>query len=159
MCAQSVELSVLSCAKCHPHLGLYFIFSSSFYLQDVDEDTGTGMFHFWELYESNAALGRHNTTPEYESFMNKVQVLLDGPVGMVLYEMKDGKLGMASVQGGPRGEGGLDDATGASGTAGGAGYKQTSGVVDLTKKDEEEEDRGLWGIKLKLPWMMKVGKK
>lgn len=65
--------------------------------------------------------------------MKKVQVLLDGPVGMVLYEMKDGKLGMASVQGGPRGEGGLDDATGATGAAGGASYKQTSGTVDLSK--------------------------
>jgi hypothetical protein len=117
------------------------------------------MYHFWELYESNAALGRHNTTPEYDTFMNKVQELLDGPVGMVLYEMKDGKLGMASVQGGPRGEGGLDDATGATGAAGGASYKQTSGTVDLTKKEDEEEDRGLWGIKFDLPWMKKKDKK
>ena len=32
---------------------------------------------------------------------------------------------------GPKGEGGLDDATGASGAAGGAGLKQTSATVDL----------------------------
>jgi quinol monooxygenase YgiN len=27
--------------------------------------------HFWERYESNVSLGRHNTTPEVEAFMNK----------------------------------------------------------------------------------------
>ncbi len=65
--------------------------------------------------------------------MEKIQPMCDGPVGMALYEMKDGKLGMTSVQGGPRGEGGLDDATGASGAAGGASYKQTSSTVDLSE--------------------------
>lgn len=34
---------------------------------------------------------------------------------------------------GPKGEGGLDDATGASGAAGGAGYKQTSRLTQLSK--------------------------
>lgn len=34
---------------------------------------------------------------------------------------------------GPKGEGGLDDATGASGAAGGASYKQTSATVDLSE--------------------------
>jgi hypothetical protein len=34
---------------------------------------------------------------------------------------------------GPKGEGGLDDATGASGAAGGASYKQTSNVIDLSE--------------------------
>ena len=101
---------------------------------DCSRDGGdTNVFHFWEVYESNVTMGRHNTTPEVESFMNKVKPLLESPVGMVLYEMKDGKLGPASVQGGPRGEGGLDDATGATGAAGGASYKQTSGTVDLSK--------------------------
>lgn len=28
--------------------------------------------HFWERYESNVALGRHNTTPEVETFMKNV---------------------------------------------------------------------------------------
>jgi quinol monooxygenase YgiN len=32
--------------------------------------------HFWERYESNVALGRHNTTAEVEAFMKKVR----GPV-------------------------------------------------------------------------------
>ena len=91
------------------------------------------MFHFWEMYESNGDLGRHNTTPEYQQFMEKVQTLIDGPIGMALYEWKDGRLGPACTQGGPRGEGGLDDATGASGAAGGASYKQTSATVDLSE--------------------------
>lgn len=30
--------------------------------------------HFWERYDSNVMLGRHNTTPEVEAFMNKVGV-------------------------------------------------------------------------------------
>lgn len=34
---------------------------------------------------------------------------------------------------GPKGEGGLDDATGASGAAGGASMKQTSNTVDLSE--------------------------
>jgi hypothetical protein len=34
---------------------------------------------------------------------------------------------------GPKGEGGLDDATGASGAAGGASYKQTSRATQLGK--------------------------
>jgi hypothetical protein len=40
-----------------------------------------------------------------------------------LYEIKNGKIGVASIAFGPKGEGGLDDATGAGG-AGGAGYQQ-----------------------------------
>jgi quinol monooxygenase YgiN len=31
--------------------------------------------HFWERYDSNVMLGRHNTTPEVETFMNKVGVV------------------------------------------------------------------------------------
>lgn len=145
-------------------------------------------YHFWEVYESNLALGKHSTLPELKEFMEKTNDMLLGPVGMALYEYKDGKLGAVSVQGGPKGEGGLDDATGASGAAGGASYKQTSGAVDLSKflflfnfhshlkrlndpnlvslllfsrfaflntaaSIKEEDDKGLWGLKFKLPWM------
>jgi len=31
------------------------------------------VIHFWERYDSNVSLGRHNTTPEMEGFMNKVR--------------------------------------------------------------------------------------
>jgi quinol monooxygenase YgiN len=30
------------------------------------------VFYFWERYDSNVSLGKHNTTPEMEQFMNKV---------------------------------------------------------------------------------------
>jgi hypothetical protein len=30
------------------------------------------VFHFWERYDSNVSLGKHNTTPEMEQFMKKV---------------------------------------------------------------------------------------
>lgn len=52
---------------------------------------------------------------------------------MALYEWNDGQLGAVCLQGGPKGEGGLDDATGASGAAGGAGLKQTSATLDLSE--------------------------
>lgn len=91
------------------------------------------VYHFWELYDNNVAMGRHNTTPEMKKFMESTKFLLERPIGMALYEYNGGKLGAVAVQGGPKGEGGLDDATGASGAAGGASYKQTSGAVDLSK--------------------------
>lgn len=97
------------------------------------------VFHFWERYDSNVSLGKHNTTPEMEQFMNQVVPLLERPVGMALYEYRDGQLGPPSMQSGPKGEGGLDDATGASGAAGGASYKQTSTAAQLQSLAEEEE--------------------
>lgn len=98
------------------------------------------VFHFWERYASNVALGRHNARPDVVAWMEGVVPRLEGPVGMVLYEWRDGALSNACQQGGPKGEGGLDDATGGSGMAGGAGLKQTSGTVELGVKDEVEEE-------------------
>lgn len=102
-------------------------------LPDLQDQFETNVFYFWELYEGNVSMGRHNTSPEVQAFMENVQELLERPVGMALYEWRDGKIGNACVQGGPRGEGGLDDATGATGAAGGASYKQTSNTVDLSE--------------------------
>eukprot|EP00878_Enallax_costatus_P003742 GHUV01003958.1.p1 GENE.GHUV01003958.1~~GHUV01003958.1.p1 ORF type:complete len:295 (+),score=70.14 GHUV01003958.1:34-918(+) len=96
------------------------------------------VFHFWERYESNTAMGRHNTRPEVVKFMEQVTPLLERPVGMALYEYRDGKIGAVGIQGGPKGEGGLDDATGASGAAGGASYKQTSRAAQLTSLKEDD---------------------
>ena len=93
------------------------------------------IFHFWERYDSNVALGRHNTREDVVAFLEDLtkEGCLEGPVGMVLYEWRDGQLGPACAQGGPKGEGGLDDATGGSGMAGGAGLKQTSATLDLVR--------------------------
>jgi quinol monooxygenase YgiN len=30
------------------------------------------VFHMWERYDCNASLGRHNTTPEYRAFLERV---------------------------------------------------------------------------------------
>jgi hypothetical protein len=100
-----------------------------------------------------------------------VQEHTERPVGMALYEMKNGQISNICIQGGacavqnsrkhasaertprtvsvfrvklggagrpfawaiagPKGEGGLDDATGAGGSGGGASMKQSSGAVDL----------------------------
>lgn len=55
------------------------------------------------------------------------------------------------------GEGGLDDATGASGMAAGAGLKQTSGVVNLGDM-KRDEGKTAWGMDMnlnvdfKFPW-------
>jgi quinol monooxygenase YgiN len=95
--------------------------------------------HFWERYDSNVMLGRHNTTPEVETFMNKVVPLLEQPIGMALYEYRNGQIGPPSMQMGPKGEGGLDDATGASGAAGGASYKQTSRATQLATVVTEDD--------------------
>ncbi|KAG2439177.1 hypothetical protein HXX76_004543 [Chlamydomonas incerta] len=71
--------------------------------------------------------------------LTELQPHLMGPMGISLYSYENGMLGPASIQEGPKGEGGLDDATGASGAAGGASYKQTSRAFDLTKVNEHEE--------------------
>jgi len=96
-------------------------------------------FHLWERYDSNRTLGEVNTGEAYATFMRAVAPMCEGPVGMALYEWKDGQLGAPAVQGGPKGEGGLDDATGGQGMAGGAGMKQTSAAVDLGNLERGDE--------------------
>lgn len=44
---------------------------------------------------------------------------------------------LLSCRAGPKGEGGLDDATGASGAAGGASYKQTSRATQLCELQQQ----------------------
>jgi quinol monooxygenase YgiN len=111
------------------------------------------VFHFWERYTSNATMGQHNTQPEITKFMENVQQYMEQPVGMALYEMKNGQISSACIQGGPKGEGGLDDATGAGG-GGGASMKQSSGAVDIGKQDRGEGDTA-WGMGFKWPWQKK----
>ena len=97
----------------------------------VSKDPQEGhVFHFWEVYESDQAFASHTGSVEMKAFLKNISTLVEGPPGMVLYEIKDGHIGMAATAEGPKGEGGLDDATG-SGGCGGASYKQTSRVVNL----------------------------
>lgn len=114
----------------------------------------SNVFHFWERYDGNVSLGRHNTSPEFMSFMEGVQDLLEEPIGLALYAFQDGQLSNVCVQGGPKGEGGLDDATGASKSAGAAGMKQTSSALNLGKVKRGDEGDS-WGMGFKFPWQKK----
>ncbi|BDA43570.1 hypothetical protein COCOBI_04-5820 [Coccomyxa sp. Obi] len=111
------------------------------------------VFYVWERYTSNADLGRHNSSTEFTAFMENIQEHLEGPIGMALYEWKDGKIGNVCVQGGPKGEGGLDDATGAGGT-GASNMKQTSAVVNLGDVNRGEHGDS-FGMGFKFPWQKK----
>ncbi|GMH36120.1 hypothetical protein BSKO_03988 [Bryopsis sp. KO-2023] len=107
--------------------------------------------HFMERYLDNTKMGEFNSSTRFTKFMKDVQTYLEEPVGLALYEWRDGQLGASSMQGGPKGEGGLDDATGASGMAAGAGLRQTSAAVNLGDMKRDEETKG-WGMGFKFPW-------
>lgn len=96
------------------------------YFRDPEDDC---VFHFWEVYDSDEAFSAHTSSQEMKAFLQKTSSMIDGGIGVSLYEIKDGKLGMAAIAEGPKGEGGLEDATGA-GSVGGAGYTQTSVRID-----------------------------
>ncbi|KAJ9533729.1 hypothetical protein V8C86DRAFT_2847277 [Haematococcus lacustris] len=96
-------------------------------------------FHLWERYESNAHMARFYSSPEYKTFMAKARPHLEQPIAIALYEYNNGQIGPVCLSEGPRGEGGLDDATGASGAAGGASMKQTSASFDLGRIEDAEE--------------------
>lgn len=78
-----------------------------------------------------------------KTFLTKLEPLAAEDIGVTLYEIRDGRIGAASIAAGPKGEGGLEDATGAGG-AGGAGYQQTSKVLvgsNLLAESEEGEKK------------------
>jgi len=105
----------------------------------MQDQWDSNVFHFWERYKSNVHMGRHNTTAEVVDFMEEVNDLLEQPVGMALYEYRNGQIGPVCLQGGPKGEGGLDDATGASGAVGGASMRATPKSIERQKKKEQGE--------------------
>ena len=59
--------------------------------------------HFWERYLDNARMGRFNTSKPFEKFMKEIQDCLEEPVGLALYDWKNGQLGPQAIQGGPKG--------------------------------------------------------
>ena len=88
-------------------------------------------FHFWERYKDAASFSAAMAGEETQGFLGEVSEKLQKPVGVSLFEYADGKVGSACVEVGPKGEGGLDDATGANKYGGGARYEQTSTAVQL----------------------------
>ncbi|CAD7702357.1 unnamed protein product [Ostreobium quekettii] len=109
-----------------------------------------GTIHFWERYTDNQRLNKFNASPKFMAFMEGVSEYLERPVGLALYEYNEGQIGNSCVQEGPKGEGGLDDATGA-GLNAGARMSQTANVVNLG--DMKRGDEGdAFGMDFKFPW-------
>mmetsp|Transcript_26120 Transcript_26120/g.55866 ORF Transcript_26120/g.55866 Transcript_26120/m.55866 type:complete len:177 (-) Transcript_26120:46-576(-) len=87
--------------------------------------------HFWERYKNSAYFNQGMQSKETTAFLKEVAEYVEKPVGIALFEYANGQIGNACVEIGPKGEGGLDDATGANKYGGGARYEQTSNTVQL----------------------------
>eukprot|EP00241_Pyramimonas_parkeae_P023622 CAMPEP_0114291610 /NCGR_PEP_ID=MMETSP0059-20121206/8586_1 /TAXON_ID=36894 /ORGANISM="Pyramimonas parkeae, Strain CCMP726" /LENGTH=266 /DNA_ID=CAMNT_0001413135 /DNA_START=175 /DNA_END=975 /DNA_ORIENTATION=- len=110
------------------------------------EDTfQPGTFHFWERYQNNVKMAEYNTSEDMVSFGKAVRPLLEAPMGMMLYEFKNGHLGPCSMPIGPEGEGGLDDACGGnSGSGGGATLHQTAKAnLGWNRRGDEGDSFGM----------------
>ena len=109
------------------------------------------VFHVWERYATAPGMEKMMDEPVVHSFLEALSPHLDKPVGLALFEMRDGKVGPAAVGFGPKGEGGLDDATGAAKFGGGASYKQTTNIGTLGAMEHGESlldaDFGLDSLK------------
>ena len=64
----------------------------------TQDDFEPGTFHFLELYSAQRYLADHNGSPEVRRFADAVAAHLEGPLGMVLYEYCDGKIGPPSME-------------------------------------------------------------
>lgn len=115
-----------------------------------------GVFHFWERYDRFTSMNDARASPEHCQFMNDVRPLLKAPVGLAAYEYKNGQIGHMLNPIGPKGEGGLDDATGQGGSGGGASYKQTSTSLQQGVGEASERE---WGMKMPLFDATKVASK
>ncbi|GAQ87631.1 hypothetical protein KFL_003660110 [Klebsormidium nitens] len=98
------------------------------------------VYHFWQRYDGFVEMNDVYAGPEYTKFLEEVRPLLKGPVALAAYEWVNGQLGHMMNPIGPKGEGGLDDATGQGGSGGGASYKQTA-QTDLGNVERES-----WGM-------------
>lgn len=76
------------------------------------------VFHFLEEYDTFLHMNDLRASPEHTKFMSDVRPFLLEPIALAAYEHKDGRLGDILNPIGPKGEGGLDDATGQSGRGG-----------------------------------------
>eukprot|EP00250_Pteridium_aquilinum_P013543 c21408_g1_i1 orf=119-982(+) len=81
------------------------------------------VFHFMEEYASVLHMNDIRASPEHAKFCEEVRPLLLEPIALAVYELRDGQLGDMLNPIGPKGEGGLDDATGQAGR-GGEAYMQ-----------------------------------
>ncbi|QDZ22852.1 hypothetical protein HOP50_09g54000 [Chloropicon primus] len=99
---------------------------------ECTKDTHDGkQFHFWERYKNVSYFNENMSSEKTQGFLKDLSPLVEKPVGVSLFEYANGQIGSACVEVGPKGEGGLDDATGANKYGGGARYEQTSTAVQL----------------------------
>ena len=121
------------------------------------DELDSNVVHIWQRFASADAMGRLHNTVEYATFHRDVAELLVEPMAMGMYRSThDGKISCLMYPFGPKGEGGVDDATGQGGMAGGVGYKQHV-KVDLTGDVSREEESGgrIWnGVMGKMKSML-----
>lgn len=117
-----------------PHSGV-----EEFYAHKDEFDEG--VVHFWQRFTGPDAMGKLHNNVVYASFLKKASDVLREPMSMGMYRYLDGKISCMMHPYGPKGEGGVDDATGQAGMAGGAGYQQHV-KVDITADVNREEESG-----------------
>lgn len=101
------------------------------------------VFHFMEEYASVLHMNDFQASPEHTKFFEEVRPLLLEPIALAVYELRDGQVGDMLNPIGPKGEGGLDDATGQAGR-GGEAYmkpkaKKKRGIEYEAKADSAEQ--------------------
>eukprot|EP01018_Ginkgo_biloba_P021081 Gb_15077 [translate_table: standard] len=102
-------------------------------------------YHFMERYSGFQHITNIRALPEHVKFMNDVRPLLTCPVAFAVYEYWNGQIGPMRNPIGPKGEGGLDDATGQAGIGGGVSHKQQSKLMQQVDVGEKK-DRGAWSL-------------
>lgn len=109
-------------------------------------------YHFMERYSSFEHIVSFRSLPEHTEFINDVRPLLTQPIGLAVYEYENGQIGHMRTPMGPKGEGGLDDATGQAGIGGGVSHKQQSKIIQDTEIPEKK-DKGAWSLQKALQKM------
>ncbi|KAH7427663.1 hypothetical protein KP509_10G054100 [Ceratopteris richardii] len=96
------------------------------------------VFHFMEEYMSVLHMNDFRASPEHIRFFEEVRPLLLEPIALSVYEIRDGKISCMLNPIGPKGEGGLDDATGQAGRGGDAYMKPK---IQKKRRGIEYEDK------------------
>lgn len=94
------------------------------------------VFHFMARYDSFLHMNNFQALPEYMKFWNDVRPFLSEPIALAAYEYKNGQIGHILNPIGPKGEGGLDDATGQAGRGGEHYMKRKRKPRGLEEKTE-----------------------
>nr|ADE76103.1 unknown [Picea sitchensis] len=118
---------------------------------------GKHTYHFMERYSSfehivNFRILNQVTTTRMWNNCLHVRPLLTQPMALAVYEYENGQIGHMRTPMGPKGQGGLDDATGQAGIGGGVSHKQQSKPIQNTEI-LEKKDKGAWSLQKALQKM------